>query len=217
MSTENLNLQGCCYLSRHQLQIGTKVHLQLAEGEASSPIVNARVRSVRTPNNGGGLYQTGVEFDMLPRAWLWILEEAMAVPVPMPPRSAEPQAGATAPARVDALIAVLQGKLEDTAEKAVKIAIETQLEDAVKQALCKINEIRVANERQEEALAKQRLLLEQSFCSTASLSSGQNWLVCRLDSPVGLMMENIYTATQATARRFFVSAFLTASWNDWSA
>jgi hypothetical protein len=74
---------------------------------------------------------------------------------------------------MDQLIAALHGKLQRAAEKAVQAALQAQLEEtvksnaqaavtthldeAVRQALCKIDEISSANVRQAEAFSTQRL------------------------------------------------------------
>ena len=70
MSTVSLNLHGCCYQSWHNSQLGAKVELQVTEGfEAKSPVVRARVRSVRPPMSHSELYQIGVEFDTPANIW----------------------------------------------------------------------------------------------------------------------------------------------------
>ncbi len=70
MSTVSLNLHGCCYQSWHNSQLGAKVDLQVTEGfEAKSPVVRARVRSVRPPMSHSELYQIGVEFDTPANIW----------------------------------------------------------------------------------------------------------------------------------------------------
>ncbi|MFI5058707.1 MAG: hypothetical protein ACHQLQ_11020 [Candidatus Acidiferrales bacterium] len=236
MSTVSFNLHGCCYQSWHNSQLGTKVDLQVTEGfEAKSPVVRARVRTVRSPMSHSELYQIGVEFDTPaniwgigspPEDWLRVLEgtttttelapaaapapepeevpeeavEASApeteepaapewrhsgvteFPAPPPPATAaqaEPakEAGPAKLERVtitmDQLIAALQGKLQRAAEKAVHAALQAQLEEtvktsvqtavtthldeAVRQALCKIDEISSANVRQAETFSTQRL------------------------------------------------------------
>jgi hypothetical protein len=84
MSTVCLNLHGCCYQSWHSSQLGAVVDLQVTEGfEAKSPVVRARVRSIRPPMSHSELYQIGVEFDRPaniwgisapPEDWLQVLE-----------------------------------------------------------------------------------------------------------------------------------------------
>ena len=230
MSTVSLNLHGCCYQSWHNSQIGALVDLQVTEGfEARSPVVRARVRSIRAPRSHSEVYQVGVEFDTPaniwgisspPEDWLRVLEgtttttelASAAAPAPEPeeaaaaPETEEPPAaewrnsGVTefptppaaaakpeaakeaAPAAaklervtitMDQLVAALQGKLQRAAEKAVQAALETQLaetaksqvqtvvathlDEAVRQALCKIDEISSANVRQAEEFSTQRL------------------------------------------------------------
>jgi hypothetical protein len=235
MSTVSINLHGCCYQSWHNSQVGTKVDLQVTEGfEVKSPVVRARVRTVRSPMSHSELYLIGVEFDTPaniwgiaspPEDWMRVLEgtttttelapaaapapepgelpeEAVKAsspetqepaapewrhtgvtefPAPPPAAAAQPEpvreAGPVKLERVtitmDQLIAALHGKLQRAAEKAVQAALQTQLEEtvkasaqaavtthldeAVRQALCKIDEISVANVRQAEAFSTQRL------------------------------------------------------------
>jgi hypothetical protein len=107
MSTVSLNLHGCCYQSWHNSQIGTKVDLQVTEGfEVKSPVVRARVRSVRQPMSHSELYQIGVEFDTPaniwglsspPEDWLRVLEgtttttELAAAAAPAPEAEEAPE------------------------------------------------------------------------------------------------------------------------------
>jgi len=235
MSTVSINLHGCCYQSWHNSQVGTKVDLQVTEGfEVKSPVVRARVRTIRSPMSHSELYLIGVEFDTPaniwgiaspPEDWMRVLEGTTtttelapaAAPAPEPrevpeeaveastPETQEPAAPEwrhtgvrefpapppaaaaqpepvkeAAPAKLervtitmDQLIAALHGKLQRAAEKAVQAALQTQLEEtvkasaqaavtthldeAVRQALCKIDEISVANVRRAEAFSTQRL------------------------------------------------------------
>jgi hypothetical protein len=101
-------------------------------------------------------------------------------PAPPPAGATPAPATAAVPAKLervtitmDQLIAALQGKLQRAAERAVQTALQTQLEEtvkssmqaavtsqldeAVRQALCKIDEISTANVRQAEAVSNQRL------------------------------------------------------------
>jgi len=107
MSTVSLNLHGCCYQSWHNSQLGAKVDLQVTEGfEAKSPVVRARVRSVRPPMSHSELYQIGVEFDTPaniwgittpPEDWLRVLEGTTTELAPAAAPAPEPEE-ATAPA-----------------------------------------------------------------------------------------------------------------------
>jgi hypothetical protein len=108
MSTVCLNLHGCCYQSWHSSQLGALVDLQVTEGfEAKSPVVRARVRSIRAPMSHSELYQIGVEFDTPaniwglsapPEDWLQVLEgnisttelAAAAAPAPEPEETTAP-------------------------------------------------------------------------------------------------------------------------------
>jgi len=108
MSTVSFNLHGCCYQSWHNSQLGSKVDLQVTEGfEAKSPVVRARVRTVRPPMSHSELYLIGVEFDTPaniwglsspPEDWLRVLEgtstttelaATAAAPAPEPEEIAE--------------------------------------------------------------------------------------------------------------------------------
>lgn len=107
MSTVSLNLHGCCYQSWHNSHLGAKIDLQVTEGfDAKSPVVRARVRSVRPPMSHSELYLIGVEFDTPaniwgigspPEDWLRVLEGTTtttelapaAAPAPEPTETAE--------------------------------------------------------------------------------------------------------------------------------
>jgi hypothetical protein len=70
MSTVSLNLHGCCYQSWHNSHLGAKIDLQVTEGfDVKSPVVRARVRSVRPPMSHSELYLIGVEFDTPANIW----------------------------------------------------------------------------------------------------------------------------------------------------
>jgi hypothetical protein len=109
MSTVSLNLHGCCYQSWHNSHLGAKVDLQVTEGfEAKSPVVRARVRSVRPPMSHSELYLIGVEFDTPaniwgisspPEDWLRVLEgtETATELAPAAAPAPEPEEAATAP------------------------------------------------------------------------------------------------------------------------
>ncbi|HEV3375011.1 MAG TPA: hypothetical protein VG051_04855 [Candidatus Acidoferrum sp.] len=114
MSTVSLNLHGCCYQSWHNSHLGAKIDLQVTEGfEAKSPVVRARVRSVRSPMSHSELYLIGVEFDTPaniwgigspPEDWLRVLEgtttttELATAAAPAPEPGEVPEESAAAPA-----------------------------------------------------------------------------------------------------------------------
>src|SRR6266481_10203778 len=64
-SAVSLNLHGCRFPSRRDYPVETWVNLQVTEpnGEAKSPLVRAKVRSVRVPKTPLELYQVGVELE----------------------------------------------------------------------------------------------------------------------------------------------------------
>ena len=70
-SSVSLNLHGCRFPSRHDYPIETWVHLQVTEpnGEAKSPLVRAKVRSIHGPKTPQELYQIGVEFEAPSNVW----------------------------------------------------------------------------------------------------------------------------------------------------
>src|SRR6266478_1107192 len=141
MSTVSLNLHGCCYQSWHNSQLGANVDLQVTEGfEAKSPVVRARVRSVRPPMSHSELYQIGVEFDTPaniwgittpPEDWLRVLEGTTTELA----KEAAPAKLERVTITMDQLIAALQGKLQRAADKAVQAALQTQFEETVKSSL----------------------------------------------------------------------------------
>src|SRR5467141_3955365 len=70
-SAVSLNLHGCRFSSRHDYPVETWVNLQVTEpnGEAKSPPVRAKVRSVRVPKTPLELYQVGVELEAPGNVW----------------------------------------------------------------------------------------------------------------------------------------------------
>jgi len=66
-----LNLHGCRFSSRHDYPVETWVNLQVTEpnGEAKSPPVRAKVRSVSVPKTPLELYQVGVELETPGNVW----------------------------------------------------------------------------------------------------------------------------------------------------
>ena len=85
-------------------------------------------------------------------------------PSPSPPAS-ESHVGAETetakPRRVvitpDGLVAALQGKLRQAAEKAAQAAVAKQVDEAVRQALCKIDDVRLSSIREIEELFPARI------------------------------------------------------------
>ena len=70
-SSVSLNLHGCRFPSRHGYPVETWVNLQVTEpnGEAKSPLVRAKVRSIHGPKTPQELYQIGVEFEAPSNVW----------------------------------------------------------------------------------------------------------------------------------------------------
>ena len=70
-SSVSLNLHGCRFPSRHDYTVETWVNLQVTEpnGEAKSPLVRAKVRSIHEPKTPQELYQIGVEFEAPSNVW----------------------------------------------------------------------------------------------------------------------------------------------------
>ena len=70
-SAVSLNLHGCRFSSRHDYPVETWVNLQVTEpnGEAKSPPVRAKVRSLRVPKTPLELYQIGVELEAPGNVW----------------------------------------------------------------------------------------------------------------------------------------------------
>jgi hypothetical protein len=197
-SAVSVNLHGCRYPSRHDYSVGSWVGLQVLEsnGETTSTIMRAQVRSIHPPMSPRELYQIGVELEAPsnvwnvpapPDDWHKILgasgskmqmatgvaparetgSASTALPPPAMPIAPErPSAIAAFPAppasplraepakaeRVvitsDQLVAAVQGKLQQAAEKAVHTAINTHLMDAVRKALTKIDDVYQAHTNQ---------------------------------------------------------------------
>jgi hypothetical protein len=70
-SAVSLNLHGCGFSSRHDYPVETWINLQVTEpnGEAKSPPVRAKVRSVRVPETPLEPYQVGVELEAPGNVW----------------------------------------------------------------------------------------------------------------------------------------------------
>jgi hypothetical protein len=201
-SAVSVNLHGCRYPSRHDYSIGSWVALQVLDGENSSAMMRAQVRSIHPPMSPRELYQIGVELEAPANVWGVCVppddwqpalgastvqmatgaaparapahapagpeyRNAGVAAFPASPAAAaarpEParEAGALKPERVvitsDQLIAAVQGKLQQAAEKAVHTAITTHLVEAVRKALSKIDDVCNASVHQMEQYSAQRL------------------------------------------------------------
>jgi hypothetical protein len=168
-SAVSLNLHGCRYPSRHDYAVGSWIGLQVLEpnGENAAPVMRAQVRSIHPPMSPRELYQIGVELEAPANVW-----EASAMPAKTAPAGPEYRSTGVAafpsqppaaqkPERVvitsDQLVAAVQGKLQAAAEKAIHTAINSQLSDAVKQALSKVDEVCKTSIGQIEQHSEQRL------------------------------------------------------------
>jgi hypothetical protein len=70
-SAVSLNLHGCRYPSRHDYAVGSWIGLQVLEpnGESSTPVMRAQVRSIHPPMSPRELYQIGVELEAPANVW----------------------------------------------------------------------------------------------------------------------------------------------------
>jgi len=71
-SAVSINLHGCRYPSRHDLQVGSWITLQLGENaliETSATIVRAQVKSVHPPQSQRELHHVGVELETPGNIW----------------------------------------------------------------------------------------------------------------------------------------------------
>jgi hypothetical protein len=70
-SAVSVNLHGCRYPSRHDYSVGSWVGLQVLEvnGENSSAMMRAQVRSIHPPMSPRELYQIGVELESPANVW----------------------------------------------------------------------------------------------------------------------------------------------------
>jgi len=92
------------------------------------------------------------------------MADVATFPSPSPPASESPVAAETEtakPRRVvitpDGLVAALQGKLRQAAEEAAQAAVAKQVDEAVRQALCKIDDVRLSSIREIEELFPARI------------------------------------------------------------
>lgn len=70
-SAVSLNLHGCRYPSRHDYAVGSWIGLQVLEpnGESTTPVMRAQVRSIHPPMSPRELYQIGVELESPANVW----------------------------------------------------------------------------------------------------------------------------------------------------
>jgi len=171
-SVVSLNLHGCRYRSRHDYSIGVWVTLRLTEprGEAQSAVLRAQVRSVRAPKNPNELYQIGVELESPanvwgipapPSDWERIFEAAALLKArrdnDLPTAATaecEPAAAATTPTPAEQ---VLPTQLIPILQKAVRTAVAKQLDESLKEALWKFDEVSRAKTQQAEESLERRI------------------------------------------------------------
>ena len=175
-SVVSLNLHGCRYRSRHDYSIGMWVTLRLTEpgGEAESAVLRAQVRSVRAPKNPNELYQIGVELESPanvwgipapPSDWERTFEAATLLkarrendlPTPLPTAVSaerEPAAVATTPTPAEQ---VLPTQFIPILQKAVRTAVAKQLDESLKDALWKFDEVSRARMQQAEECLERRI------------------------------------------------------------
>jgi hypothetical protein len=175
-SVVSLNLHGCRYRSRHDYSIGMWVTLRLTEpcGEAESAVLRAQVRSVRAPKNPNELYQIGVELESPANVWgvpappsdwerafeaaaLLKVRRDNDLPTPLPTAATaerEPAAAATTPTPAGQ---VLPTQFIPILQKAVRTAVAKQLDESLKDALWKFDEVSRARMQQAEESLERRI------------------------------------------------------------
>ena len=172
-SVVSLNLHGCRYRSRHDYSIGMWVTLRLTDpgGEAESTVLRAQVRSVRAPKNPNELYQIGVELESPANVWgipappsdwerafeAWLkVRRDNDLPIPLPAAIAErePAAVATTPTSAEQ---VLPTQFIPILQKAVRTAVAKQLDESLKDALWKFDEVSRARMQQAEESLERRV------------------------------------------------------------
>jgi hypothetical protein len=173
-SVVSLNLHGCRYRSRHDYSIGMWVTLRLTDpgGEAESTVLRAQVRSVRAPKNPNELYQIGVELESPANVWgipappsdwerafeAWLkVRRDNDLPIPLPTAAIaerEPAAVATTPTSAEQ---VLPTQFIPILQKAVRTAVAKQLDESLKDALWKFDEVSRARMQQAEESLERRV------------------------------------------------------------
>ena len=107
-SAISVNLHGCRYPSRHDLQVGAWITLQLGENaliETSATIVRAQVKSVHMPQSPRELHHIGVELETPGNIWSVAAPPAdWLTPLDRGFRGNGETAAATGPARSSVLV-----------------------------------------------------------------------------------------------------------------
>jgi len=175
-SVVSLNLHGCRYRSRHDYSIGMWVTLRLTDpgGEAESTVLRAQVRSVRAPKNPNELYQIGVELESPanvwgipapPSDWERTFEAAAFLKVrrdndlrtPLPTASTAEREPAAAATTLTPAEQVLPTQFIPILQKAVRTAVAKQLDESLKDALWKFDEVSRARMQQAEESLERRI------------------------------------------------------------
>jgi len=183
-----------------------------------SPLVRARVRSVRLPTNHSELFQIGVEFDTPPREWLCFQaettcgrapqvelalkqERSPSVPETKPPTAQhvavaqQELAVAERLTTIDQLIAVLQGPLQRAAENAVE-AGRAQLEETVKRSV----QLDVAAQLDE---AVRKLLSMINEISRANARQAESLLLQRVEQMMRSSKDEVSRQVDARLEELF--------------
>jgi general secretion pathway protein A len=178
----SVNLHGCRYSSRHDYPLGGWVTLQVGgEDRANSARVRARVRSVFSPKPPLEFCEVGVELETPANVWGvaappddWRADVAFdkcadrtaaatsaqqVSPVNQPPAAREPEAsvGENVALTLAELLPVLQDRLQQTADHFAQTAVESRLEESLRDALARINDFWKANASQSQEFADARL------------------------------------------------------------
>ncbi len=176
----SLNLHGCRYSSRHDYPLGCWVTLQVGgEDRANSASVRARVRSVFSAKSPLEPCQVGVELETPANVWGvaappedWRFEAALdkcadrtgaavatssqpVSPVNQPSAAREPEAsvGENVALTLAQLLPVLQGRLQQTADRFAQTAVKSHLDESLRDALTKIDDFWKANASQSDELS----------------------------------------------------------------
>jgi general secretion pathway protein A len=178
----SVNLHGCRYSSRHDYSLGGWVTLQVGgEDRADSAGVRARVRSVFSPKPPLEFCEVGVELETPANVWGvaappedWRPDVAFdkcadrtaaatsaqrVSPVNEPPaaRELEASVGENGALTLTELLPVLQDRLQQTADHFAQTAVESRLEESLRDALARIDDFWKASASQSQDFADARL------------------------------------------------------------
>jgi hypothetical protein len=228
-----VNCHGCLYSTRQEYQSGSWVTLEIPAQENSDRprAVRAQVRYVRLPQSPRDLYQVGVELEAPGNIWGiksppedWLRFPASVAPaaaeLPMAPPgengqkaaplpAAEPRREPGKPTRVvvspDQLLRALEGKLQQSAERAVASAVAAQLGAAVNQAAKAIeNFVQASVRRADEQCAQYREKLVAS--AQEALLERIETNLAEADAHLRSQLEGCVAGAQQAAERLERSA-----------